>query len=199
MSVTVTVKIGVLNVQGAVSEHVDHVKRVDAEPVLVKHADDLVDLHGLIIPGGESTTIGKLIRKYGLFEPIIESAQGGMPLFGTCAGMILLAKKIEGHEEPHLALMDVVVNRNSFGRQRESFEADIEVQGISDGLFPAVFIRAPHVVAADQGVKVLATLDGRIVAVQQNHLLAAAFHPELTEDVRMHGYFKRLAEQYQAK
>ncbi|MCY0894055.1 MAG: pyridoxal 5'-phosphate synthase glutaminase subunit PdxT [Acidibacillus sp.] len=196
---SVSVKIGVLNVQGAVSEHVDHIKRVDAEPILVKHADDLIGLHGLIIPGGESTTIGKLIRKYGLFDPIIESAQQGMPIFGTCAGMILLAKQIEGHDEPHLALMDVVVNRNSFGRQRESFEADILIRGVSDNPFPAVFIRAPHVVNAGEQVDVLATLDEKIVAVQQGHLLASAFHPELTDDTRMHSYFKGLAIQYQSK
>ncbi|WP_419723361.1 pyridoxal 5'-phosphate synthase glutaminase subunit PdxT [Sulfoacidibacillus ferrooxidans] len=194
-----SVKIGVLNVQGAVSEHVDHIKRVDAEPILVKHADDLIGLHGLIIPGGESTTIGKLIRKYGLFDPIIESAQQGMPIFGTCAGMILLAKQIEGHDEPHLALMDVVVNRNSFGRQRESFEADILIRGVSDNPFPAVFIRAPHVVNAGEQVDVLATLDEKIVAVQQGQLLASAFHPELTDDTRMHSYFKGLAIQYQSK
>ncbi|MCI0182673.1 Pyridoxal 5'-phosphate synthase subunit PdxT [Acidibacillus sp. S0AB] len=196
---SVSVKIGVLNVQGAVSEHVDHIKRVDAEPILVKHADDLIGLHGLIIPGGESTTIGKLIRKYGLFDPIIESAQQGMPIFGTCAGMILLAKQIEGHDEPHLALMDVVVNRNSFGRQRESFEADILIRGVSDNPFPAVFIRAPHVVNAGEQVDVLATLDEKIVAVQQGQLLASAFHPELTDDTRMHSYFKGLAIQYQSK
>lgn len=196
---SVSVKIGVLNVQGAVSEHVDHIKRVDAEPILVKHADDLIGLHGLIIPGGESTTIGKLIRKYGLFDPIIESAQQGMPIFGTCAGMILLAKQIEGHDEPHFALMDVVVNRNSFGRQRESFEADILIRGVSDNPFPAVFIRAPHVVNAGEQVDVLATLDEKIVAVQQGHLLASAFHPELTNDTRMHSYFKGLAIQYQSK
>lgn len=196
---SVSVKIGVLNVQGAVSEHVDHIKRVDAEPILVKHADDLIGLHGLIIPGGESTTIGKLIRKYGLFDPIIKSAKQGMPIFGTCAGMILLAKQIEGHDEPHLALMDVVVNRNSFGRQRESFEADILIRGVSDNPFPAVFIRAPHVVNAGEQVDVLATLDEKIVAVQQGHLLASAFHPELTYDTRMHSYFKGLAIQYQSK
>lgn len=196
---SVSVKIGVLNVQGAVSEHVDHIKRVDAEPILVKHADDLIGLHGLIIPGGESTTIGKLIRKYGLFDPIVESAQQGMPIFGTCAGMILLAKQIEGHDEPHLALMDVVVNRNSFGRQRESFEADILIRGVSDNPFPAVFIRAPHVVNAGEQVDVLATLDEKIVAVQQGHFLASAFHPELTDDTRMHSYFKEMAIQYQSK
>lgn len=196
---SVTVKIGVLNVQGAVSEHAIHVGKVGAEPVLVKHADDLTGLHGLILPGGESTTIGKLIRKYGLFEPIIEASQQGLPIFGTCAGMILLAKQIEGFEEPHLALMDVLVNRNSFGRQRDSFEADIFVEGMNQDPFPAVFIRAPHVVKAGQGVQILAALDDRIVAVRENHLLATAFHPELTDDLRMHQYFKQMAESYQAK
>ncbi|MCY0874697.1 MAG: pyridoxal 5'-phosphate synthase glutaminase subunit PdxT [Firmicutes bacterium] len=193
-----SVRIGVLNVQGAVSEHVEHVRLAGAEPVLVKHPDDLQGLSGMVLPGGESTTIGKLMRKYGLLDPVRELAQKGLPVFGTCAGMILLASRIEGHDEPHLGVMDVTVNRNSFGRQRDSFEADVAVSGLSDDQpFPSVFIRAPHIVEAGPDVEVLATYDGKIVAARQGGLLATAFHPELTPDTRLHRKFVELAEAYQ--
>jgi len=170
------VRIGVLNVQGAVSEHVEHVRRTGAEPVLVKHPQDLDNLSGMILPGGESTTIGKLMRKYGLFEPLRERAKQGLPVFGTCAGMILLAERIQGQEEPHLGLMDVTVDRNSFGRQRDSFEADIDVAGIlGEAPFRSVFIRAPHIVEAGPQVEVLASYEGKIVAARQGSMLATLF------------------------
>ena len=187
-------KIGILDVQGAVSEHAKSIRNIGAEPVLVKHPESLVEVHGLILPGGESTTLGTLIRKYGLYEPIRERARQGMPVFGTCAGLILLARKIEGQDDHHLDLMDITVNRNSFGRQRDSFEADIEFEGLSGAPFPGVFIRAPHIVTAGSDVKVLAIYRDRIVAARQGNLLAASFHPELTSDLRLHEYFKAVIE-----
>lgn len=190
----VTCKIGIVNVQGAVSEHVQHVSLTGATPLLVKHAEDLAQVDGLILPGGESTTIGKLIRKYGLFEPIRERVRAGMPVFGTCAGMILLAQQIEGQDEAHLDVLDVTVNRNSFGRQRESFEAYLAIVGLAGGGFPSVFIRAPHVVEAGVAVEVLAAYEGKIVAVKQGHVLATSFHPELTTDIRLHQLFKDMVD-----
>ncbi|MCY0869574.1 MAG: pyridoxal 5'-phosphate synthase glutaminase subunit PdxT [Firmicutes bacterium] len=181
--------VGVLNVQGAVSEHMDAVHAAGGKALAVKQPADLSRVDALIIPGGESTTIGRLIRRYELFEPIRERAAAGMPVFGTCAGMILLAKRLVTDEEPHLGLLDAVVNRNSFGRQRESFEADVDVVGLDGGPFSAVFIRAPHAETVGTDVEVLATYDNRIVAVRQGAILATSFHPELTPDVRMHRLF----------
>ncbi len=189
-------KIGILDVQGAVSEHAKSIRNIGAQPVLVKHPESLAEVQGLVLPGGESTTLGTLIRKYGLYEPIRERAQRGMPIFGTCAGLILLARKIEGQDDHHLNLMDITVNRNSFGRQRDSFEADIEIAGLSGAPFPGVFIRAPHIVTAGSDVQVLAMYRDRIVAARQGNLLAASFHPELTADLRLHEYFKAVIEQH---
>lgn len=182
-------RIGVLNVQGAVSEHAFSLRRLDVEPVLVKTPEDLSGISGLVIPGGESTTIGRLIRQYGLGPGILERAKEGMPIFGTCAGLIIMAGRIEGEEGAHLGLMDIAVDRNSFGRQRESFETFLSVQDIGEPDFPAVFIRAPHISAAGPSVRVMAVYDGRIVAARQGHYLVTAFHPELTNDLRLHQYF----------
>lgn len=182
-------KIGVLGLQGDVHEHLERLRDVGVDPVIVKKPQDLAGLRGLILPGGESTTIGKLMRKYELLEPIRAMGQRGVPLYGTCAGMILLAREIEGGEEPHLALMNIRVARNSFGRQKDSFETDLFIEGIAGPAFRAVFIRAPHVTSVGEDVEVLATFDGRVVAVRQGTLLATSFHPELTEDPRVHEYF----------
>ena len=182
-------KIGILDVQGAVREHADRMRAVGADVVLVKHAQDLDAVQGLILPGGESTTIGKLIRKYDLYEPIRSRIEQGMPVFGTCAGMILLAKSIHQQDDVHLGVMDITVDRNSFGRQRESFEADLNVAGLSGDAYPAVFIRAPQVLAKGEHVDVIATYDGHIVGVREHSMLATSFHPELTEDTRLHAYF----------
>ena len=189
--------IGVLNVQGAVSEHVNSVRVLGDQPVLVKHPEDLDGIDGLIIPGGESTTIGKLIDKYGLSAPIREKAAKGLPIFGTCAGLILLAEQIEGDEPAHLQLMNIVVNRNSFGRQRESFETSLPIMGVADD-FPAVFIRAPHIVNGQGDVEVLSEYEGKIVAAQQGNLLVTAFHPELTEDTRIHRHFRQIIALYKS-
>ena len=182
-------KIGVLALQGAFIEHVKMLRQLDVEAVEVRLPQQLEGLDGLIIPGGESTTIGKLATSYGLVKPLREFALSN-PTWGTCAGMIFLAKDIGIEEQPILAAMDIQVNRNAFGRQVDSFETDLKIQGLGEERFHAVFIRAPIVVAVEPHVNVLARLDdSRIVAVRQGHLLATSFHPELTNDLRLHSYF----------
>lgn len=182
-------KIGVLALQGAFIEHRKMLERLGAAAVEVRLPQHLEGLSALIIPGGESTTIGKLAASYGLIEPLRLFAKA-KPTWGTCAGMIFLAKDIGIDEQPILAAMDIQVNRNAFGRQIDSFETDLHIKGLSDEPFHAVFIRAPVVTRADEQVSVLARLEeGRIVAVRQGHLLATAFHPELTADLRLHAYF----------
>jgi 5'-phosphate synthase pdxT subunit len=182
-------KIGVLALQGAFIEHEKMLKKLGAEPVEVRLPEQLEGLDGLIIPGGESTTIGKLATSYGLMEPLRDFARE-KPTWGTCAGMIFLAKDIGIDRQPILGLMDLSVNRNAFGRQIDSFEAGLAIDGLEGGPFPAVFIRAPVATGAGDEVAVLSRLDeGRIVAARQGHLLATAFHPELTDDDRLHRYF----------
>jgi 5'-phosphate synthase pdxT subunit len=190
-------KIGVLALQGAFIEHVKKLRASGVEAIEVRLSTDLNDLDGLIIPGGESTTIGKLAVEYALIEPLRQFA-AAKPTWGTCAGMIFLAKDIGIDRQPILGVMDITVNRNAFGRQLDSFEADLAVSALGDTPFHAVFIRAPVVMGVGQDVNVLATLeDGRIVAVQSDHLLATAFHPELTDDRRFHEYFLKLVAQQQ--
>jgi 5'-phosphate synthase pdxT subunit len=185
-------KVGVLALQGAFIEHEQRLREVGVEPVEVRLPEQLKELDGLIIPGGESTTIGKLATEYGLIEPLREFARA-KPTWGTCAGMIFLAKDIGIDRQPILGLMDLKVSRNAFGRQIDSFETDLPIKPLGERPFHAVFIRAPAVAEAGQNVEVLAALaDGRIVAVRQGHLLATAFHPELTQDDRMHRYFVQM-------
>jgi pyridoxal 5'-phosphate synthase pdxT subunit len=187
-------KIGVLALQGAFIEHEKMLEQLGAQPVEVRLPEQLDGLDGLIIPGGESTTIGKLAAEYGLIDPLREFA-ARKPTWGTCAGMIFLAKDIGNDRQPILGLMDVKVNRNAFGRQIDSFETDLSIPQIGDAPFHAVFIRAPIVTEAGSSVEVLASLgDGRIVAAQQGHWLATAFHPELTPDTRLHRYFLNTIE-----
>lgn len=185
-------KIGVLALQGAVAEHIRMIAKAGAEGVVVKRTEQLADLSGLIIPGGESTTIGKLMREYGFIEAIREFSRQEKAIFGTCAGMIVVAKEIVGQPDAHLGLMDIKVARNAFGRQRESFEVDLPVSGIQDTV-RAVFIRAPLIAEVGSGVDVLSTYNGQIVAARQGHLLACSFHPELTDDYSMHAYFAEMA------
>jgi 5'-phosphate synthase pdxT subunit len=186
-------RIGVLALQGAFIEHEKKIRELGAEAVEVRLPEDLDGLDGLIIPGGESTTIGKLAVEYGLIEPLREFARE-KPTWGTCAGMIFLARDIGIDRQPILGLMDMRVNRNAFGRQIDSFEIDLPISALGEVPFHAVFIRAPVVTAVGPQVKVLAQLeDGRIVAAQSGHLLATAFHPELTDDTRLHAYFLHLA------
>lgn len=187
-------KVGVLALQGAVAEHIRSLESAGASGTAVKRTEQLGELDGLIIPGGESTTIGKLMRKYGFIEAIQDFSREGKPLFGTCAGLIVMAKEIEGGEEAHLGLMDIKVSRNAFGRQRESFETDLEVKGLAAKL-RAVFIRAPLITAVGPGVEVLSTYKDEIVTARQGHLLVSSFHPELTDDFSLHAYFVEMIKQ----
>ena len=187
-----TATIGVLALQGAFIEHIHALDRIGIAGREVRLSTDLDGLDGLIIPGGESTTIGKLMVQYCLDAPIRERAQAGFPVWGTCAGMILLAKDIGGLRQPLIGVMDVVVERNAFGRQVDSFEADLAIPAIGAAPFHAVFIRAPLIHAVRGNAEALASLpDGRIVAAREGNLLVTSFHPELTADDRMHRYFLR--------
>lgn len=181
-------RIGILALQGAVREHIRSVEACGEEAVAVKWPKDLEGLDALILPGGESTTMRRLIDRYGLMEPLRKFAKSGKPMFGTCAGLILLAETVIGYDEPHLGVMDVVVERNSFGRQVDSFEATLEIQGIEGG-FEAVFIRAPHIVSTGNAAEVLCEYEGRIVMARSEQFLGCSFHPELTDDHRITKYF----------
>jgi len=187
-------KIGVIAIQGNVEEHVEAISRVfQGEVVKIKHKGIVPTCDAVVIPGGESTTLCRLAWSEGIAQEIIERAKNGMPILGTCAGLILLAS--EGDDEVRktgqklLGLMDTKVDRNAFGRQRESFESVIELPFLQGGPFNAVFIRAPAIVSAGKDVEVLATIDDLIVAARQGNILALAFHPELTDDTRIHQYF----------
>lgn len=188
--------IGVLALQGDVREHMRMLAVAGAEPVAVKRKEQLDEVEGLIIPGGESTTIGKLLRRFELLGPLQDLVGSGFPVYGTCAGMILLADEIEGAgvDQPAIGGMDIAVQRNAFGRQRESFEADVEVPALGEDAFPAVFIRAPIIQRLGPEVEPLAQVNGRVVAAQQGHLLVSSFHPELTQDARMHRLFLKLVQ-----
>jgi 5'-phosphate synthase pdxT subunit len=180
-------RIGVLALQGDVREHSTALRDVGAEPVEVRLPRDLVGLDGLILPGGESTTMRKLIDRYGLREPIMALARGGAPMYGTCAGMILLAERIADGDEPVLGLLDITVQRNAYGRQLDSFEADLSIPSLGEEPLHGVFIRAPVVSEVGADVEVLARdPDGRPIAVRQGRVMATAFHPELTGDRRLH-------------
>ncbi|MDF0728993.1 pyridoxal 5'-phosphate synthase glutaminase subunit PdxT [Cytobacillus sp. S13-E01] len=192
------VKIGVLGLQGAVREHVHSIEASNAEAIVVKRIEQLEEVDGLIIPGGESTTMRRLIDKYSFMEPLRDFANSGKPMFGTCAGLIILAKNIVGHDQPHLGLMDITVERNSFGRQRESFEAELVIPNIAND-FVGVFIRAPHIVEAGEDVEVLAKHNNRIVAARQGQYLGCSFHPELTDDHRFTKYFVQMVEESKEK
>jgi len=182
--------VGVLALQGAFIEHVRMLRRLGAQAREVRLPSDLDGLDGLIIPGGESTTIGKLLVHYELLEPLRGLVRSGFPIYGTCAGTILLAKDIGGLDQPLLATMDLVVKRNAFGRQLQSFETDLRIAGLGGEPFRAVFIRAPAITSAGPEVEVLASLEsGAIVAARQDSLLVSCFHPELTDDDRFHRAF----------
>jgi len=197
-------KIGIVGLQGAVSEHLEAVGRVmqrmgaEGEAIWVGRPEQLEGLDGIIIPGGESTTIGKLMLRAKLFDGIKQLAALGKPILGTCAGLIVLAKRgdeqVVRTKQPLLGLMDISVVRNAFGRQRESFEVDLKISVLGEEPFRAVFIRAPAVSEVWSDVQVLAEFRGKIVAVQEGKLLAVAFHPELTPDTRLHEYFLRLCQ-----
>lgn len=197
-------KIGVIGVQGAVSEHLEIVKRamrklgVQGEAIWVGKPEHLEGANGVIIPGGESTTIGKLMQRTGTFDLVRRLAKNGVPILGTCAGLIVLAKR--GDEQvmrtgqPLLGLMDIAVVRNAFGRQRESFEADLDIPLLGEEPFQCVFIRAPAVKEVWGEAEVIAEFQGKIVGVRQKNIIAVAFHPELTADTRLHEHFLRMCQ-----
>ena len=185
-------RIGVLALQGDVREHLASLAGAGAEAVEVRTPAQLRGLDGLVIPGGESTTLGILLAKGSLDRAIEGFARGGGAVFGTCAGLILMARSINGSRQPRLGLMDVQVDRNAYGRQVQSFEAWLAIPALGERPFAGIFIRAPQVAAVGPGVEVLAELAGRPILVRQGRLLAAAFHPELTGDLRVHRYFLSL-------
>lgn len=183
-------KIGVLASQGAFAEHISTFKQLDTEAVPVRLPEELRGMDGLIIPGGESTSISRLMSSYNLMSEIASMARGGMPLFGTCAGMILMAGDISANGTESLGLINIRVRRNAFGRQVDSFETELAIPVLGEKPFPAVFIRAPIIENCDSGVDILARLEnGTIVAARQEKLMVTAFHPELTDDLRLHRYF----------
>jgi len=181
-------KIGVLALQGSVKEHMEMLRQCGAEAVEVKLPKHMDDIYGLIIPGGESVTIGKLMAEYGLDKEIIRKYSLGMPIYGTCAGAIVLAKNIIGIKQEKLGLMDLSIRRNDYGRQLDSFEAELEVEGF-DRPFKGIFIRAPVVDAVHNGAKIMSSFDDKPVLLRQNNILVSTFHPELTDDLRIHKYF----------
>ncbi|MGX6446419.1 pyridoxal 5'-phosphate synthase glutaminase subunit PdxT [Neobacillus sp. K501] len=191
------IKIGVLALQGAVREHIQSVEACGAEAIAIKCVEELKKVDGLILPGGESTAMRRLIDKYDFMDALKEFAREGKPMFGTCAGLILLAKNIVG-QESHIGVMDITVERNSFGRQVDSFEADLAVKDVADS-YPAVFIRAPHIVEAGAEVEILAKNNERIVAAREGQFLGCSFHPELTDDHRLTAYFIGMVTEVKTK
>ena len=190
-------RIGVLALHGAVIEHIRTLRSIGVEPVSVRLPEDLEGVSGLILPGGESTTMRKLVARWGLREPIMALARSGAPILGTCAGMILVSKEIAGGEEPVFPLLDVTVERNAFGRQLDSFETELPIPILGDQPVHAIFIRAPVIERAGPGVEVLARLpDRRIVAVRQRNVIALSFHPELAGETRIHRLLAAMASEY---
>jgi len=181
--------IGVLALQGDFAEHCAALERAGAQAIAVKTRAELERVDGLVVPGGESTTVMKLLERFDLIEPIVARVRGGMPLWGTCMGMIVVAHDVAGLEQPTLDLLDVTVRRNAFGRQNESAEVDLDVPALGPAPFPAIFIRAPWIERAGPAVEVLAQRNGHGVMVRQGHVLGTSFHPELTGDARVHEYF----------
>ncbi|MCX6006031.1 MAG: pyridoxal 5'-phosphate synthase glutaminase subunit PdxT [Chloroflexi bacterium] len=188
--------IGILALQGDFIEHIHMLEKLGVKTAEIRKPGELDQVQGLIIPGGESTTMMKLMHSFGLIDPIKQFAAGKLPVWGTCAGLICIASNVHNPDSTPmetLGLMNITVTRNAFGRQVDSFETTLQIAELQDGPFPGVFIRAPYIEKAGKGVEVLAALpDGRIVAARQGNLLATSFHPELTSDSRLHRYFSEL-------
>ena len=182
-------QIGVLALQGDFYEHIAILEKLDNKASLIKKPEELESLDGLIIPGGESTTICKLIRNYGFEEKIKQAVSKGMGLWGTCAGMITIAKKLKDDYPKPIGIMDITVERNFYGRQIDSFEEKVVIKGIDDKKFNAIFIRAPIIREVGKNVEVLSILNNEIIAARQDKIFVTSFHPELTEDSRVHKYF----------
>lgn len=186
-------RVGVLGLQGDFREHLDTFHRLGSDAIDVRRPEQLDDVDALVIPGGESTTIGKLALLYGFIPKLKQRVDEGMAVWGTCAGAIFIARDVPGHPHPLADLMDITVKRNAFGRQLDSFEADLDVPALGERPFHAVFIRAPRIESVGDGVEIISRLDdGTIVAARQDNLLATSFHPELTHDGRFHDYFLKL-------
>ena len=189
-------KVGILALQGAFAEHAKVLDKLGVDNVEIRNLDDFQqhksDLSGLILPGGESTTMGKLLREQDMLIPIRETILSGLPVFGTCAGLILLAKEITSQEESHLGTMDMVAERNAYGRQLGSFYTEAECKGV--GQIPMTFIRGPIISSVGEDVEILARVDDQIVAAQEKNMLVTSFHPELTDDVRLHQYFINMCD-----
>jgi pyridoxal 5'-phosphate synthase pdxT subunit len=181
--------IGVLGLQGDVEEHLAMLERCKVEAIRVKTPEELRAVDGLIIPGGESTTVGAMLDRFGLKKPLLDRVKKGMPVWGTCMGMIVMGENVIGSDQPTLGLLHIDVKRNAFGRQVESAEVPLDIEGLGGKSFPGVFIRAPWIEAARAGAKIIATLDGKGVMVRQGKLLGTSFHPELTDDPRIHKLF----------
>lgn len=186
--------IGVLALQGAFIEHVHSLEKLNVPTILVKTPKDLENIDGIILPGGESTAIGKLLKDLNVFEPLKKRIENGMPVLGTCAGMILLAKHLSNDTRSHLSLMDITVKRNAYGRQLGSFTTMGDFKGIENKI-EMTFIRAPYIESVGKDVEVLATVDDNIVAARENNMLAISFHPELTNDLSLHKYFVEMVKE----
>lgn len=182
-------KVGVLSFQGGVIEHLNHIKSLGHIGIEVKKEEDLNNIDAIILPGGESTTIGKLLKITGLIKPLKEKIESGLPTWGTCAGMILLANEIEGQEEKYLDAMDIKVERNAFGTQIDSFKVHKVIKEVSEENIELVFIRAPYITDVKETVEILCKVDNKIVAARQKNIIATAFHPELTNDLSFLSYF----------
>jgi 5'-phosphate synthase pdxT subunit len=187
--------IGVLALQGDVREHVQALERAGADAVPVKTRAALEAVDGLVIPGGESTTVGMLLERFDLMQPLRDRIAEGMPVFGTCTGLILMAKEIQGSSQPRIGCLDVAVHRNAYGRQVDSFEAEVPAPVLGEEPVRAVFIRAPQITHVEPGVEVLADTETGPILVRQGHLLGATFHPELTDDLRVHRLFIEMTQE----
>ena len=196
MTKKTNITIGVLALQGAVEPHIKMLRRLGVDAIAIRFPEEIDKIDGLIIPGGESTTVGKLMARYGIDKKIIDRAKEGMPVMGTCTGMILLAKEIVGSNQQRLGLMNCTILRNAFGRQVDSFEANLKIAQIGEPEFRAVFIRAPYALETGENVNILAQCAGRAVLIKQDNLLGCAFHPELTDDTRVHEYFVQLVKNW---
>lgn len=188
-------RIGVLSLQGGVIEHINHIHQLGHEGVEIKKLEDMKDLQGIILPGGESTTIGKLLRERNMLTILREKIISGFPVWGTCAGMILLAKYIEESSQGHLKVMDIKVKRNAYGSQVDSFKKNVIINEISSDPIPLIFIRAPLITEVFEGVKIICTVDDKIVAAKQNNMFATSFHPELTDNLEVHRYFVNMCKE----
>lgn len=182
-------KIGVLALQGAFKEHINIIKSLGYEAIEIRKAEQLDDIDGIILPGGESTAMGKLLDDFKIKEVLVNKINNGMPVWGTCAGMILLAAELDGDEEAHLKVMDIKVKRNAYGSQLDSFISKEVIEEVSDKEIPMVFIRAPYIVDIDENVDLIHKVNGNIVAARQGNMIVTSFHPELTDDSTFHEYF----------